>query len=394
MDERIIPEELEPDVQGLTRRELLKRAAVAGAGVTALGMLEIEPALGAGRDKVRWISPRGTLDVMDDFNLWVPITLGYFKRLGLNVTLAPGDGSGNLPQLAGNQVDMGYPSPGVLTSSIDAGVPVVSIWEQYPAQVFDFVLPAKSKITSPKQLAGKSIAVLTIGWKDIVDPMLAEVGVNPKTVKYRELGPAWVQGVAQGQADAGLVWEGLRAQLIGQSSTFGSAFALKFLVGSKWGSKGPSNTYVIRKSDFNDPRKQDIYTRFLAGSVYGSEFARANPRAAAQITYGARPALQQLISAQVALVSMMQLASGYSVFRRNPPHLYGWHDSVAWTRYLNAIAKLGQTKQHLTVGQVLSNSLVRAANKRSDVAGARRAAKAYKLNDIFKNTKVPPGYPL
>ena len=61
MDERIIPEELEPDVQGLTRRELLKRAAVAGAGVTALGMLEIEPALGAGRDKVRWISPRGTL---------------------------------------------------------------------------------------------------------------------------------------------------------------------------------------------------------------------------------------------------------------------------------------------------------------------------------------------
>jgi NitT/TauT family transport system substrate-binding protein len=394
MDESVIPEELEPEPEGLTRRDLLKRTAAVGAGVTALGMLEIEPALGAGRDKVRWISPRGTLDVMDDFNLWVPITLGYFRKLNIDVTLAPGDASGNLPQVAANQVDMGYPSPGVLTSSIDAGVPVISIWEQYPAQVFDFVLPAKSKITSPKQLAGKSIAVFTIGWKSIVDPMLAEVGVNTKTVKYRELGAAWVQAVAQGQADAGLVWEGLRAQLIGQSSTFGSAFALKFLVGSKWGSKGPSNTYVIRTSDYNDAKKRDIYTRFLAGSVYGSEFARANPRAAAQITYGARPALQQLISAQVALVSMMQLASGYSVFRRNPPHLYGWHDQVAWTRYLNAISKLGQTKQHLTVNQVLTNSMVRAANKRADVAAARKAAKAYKLNSIFKNTKVPPGYPL
>jgi NitT/TauT family transport system substrate-binding protein len=394
MDESVNPEELEPDVQGLTRRELLKRAAVVGGGVTALGLLEIEPALGAGRDKVRWISPRGTLDVMDDFNLWVPITLGYFKRLGLDVTLAPGDASGNLAQVAAGQEDMGYPSPGVLTSSIDAGIPVLSVWEQYPAQVFDFVLPAKSTITSPKQLGGKSIAVDTIAWKSIVDPMLAEVGVNPKTVKYREFGPAWVQAVAQGQADAGLVWEGLRAQLIGQSSTFGSAFALKFLVGSKWGSKGPSNTYVVRKADLSNPKKVDIYTRFLAGSVYGSEFARANPRAAAQITYGARAALQQLISAQVALVSMMQLASGYSVFRRNPPHLYGWHDTAAWTRYLNAISKLGQTKQHLTAAGVLTNSLVRAANKRADIAGARRAAKSYKLNSIFANTKVPPGYPL
>jgi NitT/TauT family transport system substrate-binding protein len=392
MDESVISEELES--QGLTRRDLLKRTAVAGAGISALGMLEIEPAFGAGRDKVRWISPRGTLDVMDDFNLWVPITLGYFKKLNIDVTLTPGDGSGNLAQLAANQVDMGYPSPGVLTSSIDAGVPVVSIWEQYPAQVFDFVLPAKSKITSPKQLAGKSIAVLTIGWKSIVDPMLAEVGVNPKTVKYRELGTQWVQAVALGQADAGLAWEGLRAQLIGQSATFGSAFSLKFLVGSKWGSKGPSNTYVIRKSDFADAKKRDIYTRFLAGSVWGSEFCRTNPRAAAQITYEARPALQQLISAQVALESMMQLASGYSVFRRNPPHLYGWHDQVAWTRYLNAIAKLGQTKTRLTASQVLSNDIVRASNKRSDVASARKAAKAYKLNSIFKNTKVPKGYPL
>ena len=69
--------------------------------------------------------------------------------------------------------------------------------------------------------------------------MLAEVGVNPKSVKYRTFGPQWVQAVALGQADAGLVWEGLRAQLVGQSATFGSAFQLKFLVGSQWGSKGP-----------------------------------------------------------------------------------------------------------------------------------------------------------
>jgi NitT/TauT family transport system substrate-binding protein len=394
MDEAGIVEEVER--AGLTRRDFVKRTAAAGAGVGALGMLAIEPASGAakGLETVKWISPRGTLDVMDDFNLWVPIKMGYFKRLGIDVKLSPGDASGNLPSVANHQVDMGYPSPGVLTSSVDAGVPVISIWEQYPAQVFDFVLPGKSKITSPKQLAGKTIAVFTIAWRSIVDPMLAEVGVNPKSVKYREFGASWVQAVALGQADAGLAWEGLRAQLIGQSSTFGSAFALKFLVGAQWGSKGPSNSYVIRKSDLSDPKKVDLYTRFLAGSVWGSEFTKANPRAACQITYEARPALQQLISPQIALNSMMQLASGYSVFHRKAPHLYGWHDSAAWSRYLAAIAKLGQTKKRLALSDVVTNQLVKAANAKANVASAHAQGKAYKLNSIFSNTKVPPGYPL
>ena len=392
MDESEIIDGLEGTL--VTRRDLLKKAAAAGAGLTALGMLEIEPAFGAGLDKVRWISPRGTLDVMDDFNLWVPIKVGYFRKLRIDVSLAPGDASGNLPSVASGQVDMGYPSPGVLTSSIDAGVPVISVWEQYPAQVFDFVLPAKSKITSPKQLAGKTIALFTIGWRSIVDPMLAEVGVDPKSVKYREFGPQWVQAVALGRADAGLAWEGLRAQLIGQSATFGSAFALKFLVGSKWGSKGPSNTYVIRKADLSDAKKVDVYTRFLAGSVFGSEFTKANPRAACQITYEARPALQQLISPQVALNSMMQLASGYSVFHRKAPHLYGWHDAASWNHYLAAIAKLGQTKKRLAITDVLTNQLVRPANQKADVTAAHLLAQKFKLNDIFKNTKVPPGYPL
>jgi NitT/TauT family transport system substrate-binding protein len=385
----------EIEESGLTRGDLLKRAAGVGVGLSALGMFEVQSALGASElTKVKWISPRGTLDVMDDFNLWVPITMGYFRRLGIDLSLSPGDGSGNLPQVAAGQINMAYPSPGVLTSSIEAGVPVISIWEQYPAQVFDFVLNGKSRITHPRQLRGKTIALLTDGWASIVNPMLAEVGVSPKSVKYRVFGPQWVQAVALGQADAGLVWEGLRAQLVGQSATFGSAFQLKFLVGSQWGSKGPSNTYVVRTSDLQDAQKKELYSRVLQGSVMGSEFAKANPRAAAQITYGARPLLQKLISPQVALESMMQLATGYSVFHRRPPHLYGWHDPASWNRYLDAIAKLGQTKKRLNIKDVLTNDMVRAANQKADVARARRDARAYKLNEFFRTTTVPKGYPL
>ena len=80
---------------GLSRRGLLKRGVVAGAGVTASPVsgsrrrsarprVEAAGARRSALDKVKWISPRGTLDVMDDFNLVVPIMMGYFKALDIS----------------------------------------------------------------------------------------------------------------------------------------------------------------------------------------------------------------------------------------------------------------------------------------------------------------------
>ena len=378
----------------LTRREFVRRTAAAGLGLGLLGTLSVEEASArAGNlDLVRWISPRGTLDVMDDYNIRVPIQMGYYKKLGLNVQLNAGSGSGEMQLVAANKVDTGYPSPGVLSSAIDAGIPVIGVWEQYPAQVFDFVLPGDSPIKSPSQLAGKKIAVLTIGWKSIIDPILADAGVDPSTVKYVELGPQWVQAVVLGQADAGLAWEGLRAQLNGEAAHFGAAFKIKFLIGAQF-SKDPSNVYAIRRADLGDAKKRDIYTRFLSGVVMGFEFARANPKAAAQITYGQLPALQSVISPQVALESMVQLASGYSLRKRQGGQ-WGSFDVNAWQGYLKTIAKLGQTKKQLNFSGVVNTSLIAPANKKADIATARRDAKAFKLNQYFAATKLPPGLPL
>jgi len=391
-DEKIALEEVQGT--GLTRGDFVRRTAAAGAGLGLLGTLAAEPAFGRADklDVVRWISPRGTLDVMDDYNVRVPIAMGYYKQLGIQAQLNAGSGSGEMQLVAAHKVDMGYPSPGVLSSAIDAGVPVIGIWEQYPAQVFDFVLPGDSKITSPSQLAGKKIAVLTIGWKAIIDPILADAGVDPKSVKYVELGTQWVQAVARGQADAGLAWEGLRAQLDGEAAHFGAGFSIKFLIGAQF-SNDPSNVYAVRKADMSDAKKRDIYTRFLAGVVMGFEFARANPKAAAQITYGQLPALQSIISPQVALVSMAQLASGYSLQKRHGG-LWGSFNVNAWNSYLATIAKLGQVKKKYGFNDVIDTSLIAAANKRANVARARRDARAFKLDRYFSKTKLPSGLPL
>ena len=67
---------------------------------------------------------------MDDFNLWVPIKMGYYKKLGIEAKLIAGpisDALASTKFVAQNQADMGYPSPGVLTASIDGGIPVKSV---------------------------------------------------------------------------------------------------------------------------------------------------------------------------------------------------------------------------------------------------------------------------
>jgi NitT/TauT family transport system substrate-binding protein len=374
----------------VTRRQLVERAGKATAALTLGSLLTAGSAFGrdsATLETVRWISPRGTLQVMDDFNLWVPIKMGYFKDLGIQAKLIAGpisDALATTKFVAQNKADMGYPSPGVLTSSIDGGIPVKSVYDVISGQVFDFALPDDSPIKGPKELEGKSIALGSAGWQTIVDPMMVELGIDPKSVKYVILGQQWIQAAATKKADAALAWEGLRHQWLGQG------LKLKFLIGSTW-SKHPSNVYSVRASDLSDPKKVDLYTRFLQGVVMGLEFTKANPRAAAQITYTQLPDLQKSLKPQAALDSMLELAHAYATSHLRGKQ-WGHHFPVGWANYLKTISDLGQTKKALKVSDVYTNALVIAANKKADAARARSDAKKYKLNSTFAATKVDPNF--
>jgi NitT/TauT family transport system substrate-binding protein len=371
----------------VSRREFLEQAAGAALGTTALGWLTAGPAGAQGPAKVRWISPRGTLQVMDDFDLWVPIRMGYFKDLGIEAELIAGpigDALATTKFVAQHQADMGYPSPGVLTASLDSGVAVKSVWDMISGQVFDFAVKKGSPIKRPVQLAGKRIALGSAGWQTIVDPMLVEVGIAPKSVKYVVLGSEWIQAVAAGKADVALAWEGLRNQWLGQG------LQLDFLIGSTW-SKFPSNVYSVRTDDLNDPAKRDVWTRFLQGVIMGLEFAKANPPAAAQITYRQLPDLQKTLKPQMAFYSFLELAQAYATsHRRGQP--WGWHYPDGWTLYLDTIYKLGQIKKPQKPDDVYTNDLVQQANQKADRSRAIADAKKFTLDKDFAGLKPWPTF--
>jgi NitT/TauT family transport system substrate-binding protein len=372
----------------LTRSEFLKRTAAVGLGVSALSGAKVAGAFGAARalETVRWISPRGTLDVMDDFDLWVPIKMGYFTKLGINAKLIAGpigDALACTKFVAQGQADMGYPSPGVLTASIDSGIAVKSVWDMISGQVFDFALPTSSTVKSVKDLSGKKIALGSAGWSTIVDPILVEAGVDPKSVTYVNAGNQWAQSTESGQADAGLAWEGLRAQWAGQG------LKLKYLIGTQF-SKQPSNVYSVRASDLQDTSKVDLYTRFLQGVIMGLEFAKANPRAAAQITYTSRPNLAKSLKPQAAYDSFLELAQAYGTSHRQGLG-WGYNPPSGWTNYLKVVNDLGQTKKLLATSDVITNSLVAKANVKADKKTATKDAKAFKLSSTWQ--QVDPRQP-
>ncbi|MFW6138901.1 MAG: ABC transporter substrate-binding protein, partial [Spirochaetota bacterium] len=176
-----------------TRRDFIKKSAGAGLGIglglSALGSIIISPTdarAGAEKKEVElapmtWISPRGTLQVPDDYCLWAAKDMGYFQEMGLDVTLEPG------PQEAlavtkfvdQGQADIGYPSPGVITSSVDQGMDIIMVHEMMIGQVFDFAVRPDSDIKTVKDIEGKTIALGSAGWSVIVNPILVELGIDP-----------------------------------------------------------------------------------------------------------------------------------------------------------------------------------------------------------------------
>jgi len=355
-----------------------------GLGLTALGKIIVhasEPTEEVELAPITFITPRGTLDVMDDYNLWVPIHMGYFKDLGLDVTMEPGpaDAFACTKFVDQNQADVGYPSPGILTSSIDTGMSVILAYEMMIGSVWHIAVRKDSPMKSPKELAGKKISVMVPGWQVIVDPLLVELGIDPESVEYVIAGAQWGQMVHLGKADAALGWLALDVQWDAVG------LELKYFRGSDF-SVMPSNGYAVRKSDLTNPAKRDALVKFFKGSSMGLHFGRTNPQAAAQIVYERFPAVREQMTPDIALESMRQLAYSYVEGERRGLG-YGAFVPEGWEKFLKIIYDLGQTKRLLSVEETITSELIAEAND-FNKKQVERDAKAFELNNTWKNIKT------
>lgn len=367
----------------MDRRQFLTTTA---AGAAGLGLLGVRPRLLLADEvtgTVRWVSPRGTIEVQDDYAYWVAKRFGYFGQLETTLEPGPMEATATIKLVDQDQSDMGYPSPGVFSLGLEQGIPLKSAWHMGAYDVFSF---AFQKGQAPADAAaaaawfpGKKILLGSIGWKSICDPELAQLGIDPASVEYAEAGGLWGQALSQGQGDAALSWEGLRAQWEGQGLSFDYLLPYDF-------SRLPANSFVMRKADAEDPAKKELYETYLRGWAMGLEFGHLNPRAATQIVLEQFPALASTLAPPIATESMMQLAK---VFRGPWESRQGWgsHDMAQWQGFFDLIHKIGQISRPIKAEDVCTNDYVAAANE-FDRAKVQADADGFALSEAFQQVDV------
>lgn len=371
----------------LSRRALVGGAAALGVAAPLAGLGRLRASAQGARNSVVWVSPRGTLEVLDDYPYWVAKRFGYFGDIETELLPAIMEATSSSKAVADGQADMSYVSPGVFSLGVEAGIDLVSVFQMGAYDVFDIAFQkGTTGIATLKDLEGKTVVLGDAGWSSIVDPMVAQAGGDPAKVKYTAAGPSWGQALAEGQADAALSWEGLRAQW------FATGLDFDYILGKDW-SKFPANSFQIRRSDFEDASLDDLYTRYLRGWAMGLEFGQLNPRAATQITMEEPtigPALQDTFQDRaVAVESLWQLAT---VFRGDWATRSGWGDAnlESWTIFLDTIKQIGQLTREIPADQIISNKYVPGAND-FDRAQVRADAEGFELAEEFAAVAEPAG---
>ena len=341
---------------GLTRRRLLQVSA-GGVVVTGLGLgLGLGSARATPYDRAfTWISPRGTLEVLDDYAFWTAKKMGYFGDLNIDMQPGPSDGTATVKFVDVGQADMGFPSPGVFSFGLAAGMKLKSVFHMGARDTFSLAFRKGEGPKDIKGIEGKTILLGSAAWQPIVDPMLAAQGVDISTITYVEAGwPTWGTALAGGQGDAALAWEGLRAEWIATGLKF------EYWLGVK-NSPLPANTFVVRAADLEDADKKAFLEQYLRGWAMGLEFAEHNPRAAVATVFEQFPTLATNIGPALGTTSILQQMN---VFRGDwdKRQGWGWHDMASWQTFFDLSAKVAKNDSPIQAAEVCTNDLIPGAN--------------------------------
>lgn len=159
----------------------------------------------------------GVIPIVDVAPIYLGVEKGFFKEEGLDVSLELAQGGAAIiPAVASGQYQFGFSNTTSLLLAQTQDVPIevvtagVNATEDPAADMAGVLVKAGSDIKSPKDLAGKKVAVNTL--KNIntttTNELVRQDGGDPTKIEYVELAfPEIGPAIEKGDVDAGQVVE-------------------------------------------------------------------------------------------------------------------------------------------------------------------------------------------
>ena len=328
-----------------------------------------------------WISPRGTIEVLDDYAYWVAKEMGYFGDLKTAMEPGPSDGTATVKFVAVDQADMGFPAPGIISFAVENEMDLVSIYCSGVLDLFNIAFREGEGVADLKELEGKTILLGSAAWESIANPMLAAAGVDTTKITYQDAGfPTWGTALQSGQGDAALSWEGLRADWASKGLEF------DYWQGRK-GSRLPSNSLVVRRADIENPDRKAFLDIYLKGWAMGMEFAEKNPRAATEIVFKAMPTVAQNFGPKFGTESLMQIHQTFKGDNFSQRAGWGEHDLASYDLFFRTLKEIGATDIEIDTEKVILNDFIADAND-FDKAQVLKDAEDYPLSAEMQEVDV------
>lgn len=194
---------------------------------------------------------------------------GFFDKFNVKMDIRGGSGTSTAIQaVLSDSVDISRTNAiNAIIARANENAPLVSIGTVRQRSQFDVVSLASKPIKNPKELAGKTVGVVSAGGstENLLDMMLLGAGVDPASVKrpITGVGTAAYELAKKGAVDAWISVDTDRKTIndeLGEVSYFNSDKYVKL----------PSDTYNVSQKMIDSG--SDMPTRFLAGVLTAMEY--------------------------------------------------------------------------------------------------------------------------
>lgn len=142
----------------------------------------------------------------DHAGIYAAEAAGEFRRAGLDVTVrAPADPSAPIKQVAARRVDLAVSYEPEVLRARDQGLPVVAVGALVQRPLTSIISLPKAGIRNVRDLRGKTVGTAGIDYQAaFLKTVLREAGVDPATVKQRDVGFNLSPALLSGRVDATL----------------------------------------------------------------------------------------------------------------------------------------------------------------------------------------------